>query len=81
MNIDQLFTLLFTSSKFYLDFHAARKTSDITQTAWTHNPMDNTKSRTVNLTVAHNQTLGPKTLQVTETQVYIFHTIDLDINI
>ena len=26
MNVDQLFTLLFTNSKFYLDFHANRKT-------------------------------------------------------
>ena len=26
MNVDQLFTLLFTNSKFYMDFHANRKT-------------------------------------------------------
>lgn len=69
IHIDQLFTLLFTSSKFFLDFHAARKTTDMTQTAWSHNPIDNTKSRVVNLTVALNQTMAPKTAQVTETQV------------
>lgn len=69
IHIDQLFTLLFTSSKFYLDFHAKRKTSDLTQTPWTHNPLDNSKSRVVSLTMALGQTMGPKTAQVTETQV------------
>lgn len=69
IHIDQLFTLLFTSSKFYLDFHAARKTTDLTQTPWTHNPLDNSKSRIVSLTMALGQTMGPKTAQVTETQV------------
>ncbi|KAF2903329.1 hypothetical protein ILUMI_02855 [Ignelater luminosus] len=71
MHVDQLFTLLFTSSKFFLDFHASRKTTDLTQTAWTHNPEDNTKTRVVNLTVALNQPVGPKTSQVTETQVML----------
>ncbi|KAJ8934330.1 hypothetical protein NQ314_013371, partial [Rhamnusium bicolor] len=69
IHIDQLFTLLFTSSKFYLDFHAARKTTDLTQTPWTHNPLDNSKSRVVNLTMALSQTMGPKVAQVTESQV------------
>ncbi|XP_031334333.1 protein Aster-B-like isoform X3 [Photinus pyralis] len=71
MHIDQVFTLLFTSSKFFLDFHAFRRTTDLTQTAWTQNPTDNTKSRTVNLTAALNQSVGPKTCQVTETQVML----------
>lgn len=64
IHINQLFTLLFTSSKFYLDFHASRKTSDLTQTPWTHNPLDNSKSRVVNLTMSLGQTMGPKTCQV-----------------
>ena len=29
INVDQLFTLLFTNSKFYRDFHANRKTFGI----------------------------------------------------
>ncbi|KAF7264549.1 hypothetical protein GWI33_023065 [Rhynchophorus ferrugineus] len=66
IHIDQLFTLLFTSSKFFLDFHASRKTTDLTQTPWTHNPIDNSKSRTVNLTMSLGQAVGPKTCQVTE---------------
>lgn len=70
MHVDNLFTLLFTSSKFFLDFHASRKTTDLTQTAWCHNS-NGTKSRVVNLTVALNQTMGPKTSQVTETQARI----------
>ncbi|KAF5270412.1 hypothetical protein FQR65_LT05600 [Abscondita terminalis] len=70
MHIDQLFTLLFTSSKFFLDFHASRKTTDLTQTAW-ENANDNTKTRTVNLTIALNQPVGPKTCQVSETQVML----------
>ncbi|KAJ8977588.1 hypothetical protein NQ317_018356 [Molorchus minor] len=70
---------------FYLDFHAARKTTDLTQTPWTHNPLDNSKSRVVNLTVALSQTMGPKTAQVTETQVMLpcskagsLYSIDVD---
>lgn len=70
MHIDQLFTLLFTNSKFYLDFHASRKTTDLTQTPWTHSPSDNSKSRVVSSTLALNQTVGPKTAQATETQVF-----------
>ncbi|CAG9858589.1 unnamed protein product [Phyllotreta striolata] len=68
IHVDQLFTLLFTSSKFYLDFHAARKTTDLTQTPWTHNPIDNSKSRVVNLTVSLLATMGPKSAQCTESQ-------------
>ncbi|KAK9871360.1 hypothetical protein WA026_011625 [Henosepilachna vigintioctopunctata] len=69
IHVDQLFTLLFTSSKFYLDFHACRKTTDLVQTPWTQNSANNSKSRVVNLTMALNQAIGPKTSQVTETQV------------
>ncbi|KAJ8970115.1 hypothetical protein NQ317_000569 [Molorchus minor] len=79
IHIDQLFTLLFTSSKFYLDFHAARKTTDLTQTPWTHNPLDNSKSRVVNLTVALSQTMGPKTAQVTRhNKAGSLYSIDVD---
>ncbi|KAG5861896.1 hypothetical protein JTB14_007495 [Gonioctena quinquepunctata] len=85
IHIDQLFTLLFTSSKFYLNFHASRKTSDLTQTPWTHNPLDGSKSRVVNLTVALGQTMGPKSAQVTETHIMLpcskagqLYSIDLD---
>ncbi|XP_045482958.1 protein Aster-B-like isoform X1 [Harmonia axyridis] len=71
INVDQLFTLLFTSSKFYLDFHAFRKTTDLVQTPWTPEPKDNTKIRKVNQTVNLTQALGPKTSQVTEIQIML----------
>ncbi|CAH0553389.1 unnamed protein product [Brassicogethes aeneus] len=69
VHIDQLFTLLFTSSKFFLDFHAMRKTTDLIQTPWTHNPLDNSKSRVVSQTVALSAAMGPKSAQVTEHQM------------
>lgn len=69
MNVDQLFTLLFTNSKFFLDFHASRRTSDLTQTPWVHADTTGKRTRTVTLTVAIQQPIGPKSAQVTETQV------------
>ncbi|XP_044761554.1 protein Aster-B-like [Coccinella septempunctata] len=71
INVDQLFTLLFTSSKFYLDFHASRKTTDLVQTPWAAEPKDNTKIRKVNQTVNLTQAIGPKTSQVSETQTML----------
>ncbi|XP_025830543.1 GRAM domain-containing protein 1B isoform X2 [Agrilus planipennis] len=86
IHVDQLFTLLFTSSKFFLDFHASRKTTDLTQTAWTHNAENNTKSRVVNLTIPLMQTVGPKSAQVTENQIMqpcskpgFLYSIDIEI--
>ncbi|XP_017777204.1 PREDICTED: GRAM domain-containing protein 1B-like, partial [Nicrophorus vespilloides] len=67
LHVDKLFTLLFTSSKFFLDFHEGRKTTDLKQTLWSIDA-ENIKSRVINLTVALNQPVGPKTAQVTEKQ-------------
>lgn len=69
INVDQLFTLLFTTSKFYLDFNASRKTTDLVQTDWVEEPKDNTKVRKVNQTVNLTQAIGPKSSNVSETQV------------
>ncbi|CAG5099829.1 Similar to GRAMD1B: Protein Aster-B (Homo sapiens) [Cotesia congregata] len=71
IHIDQLFTLLFTSSKFFLDFHTARKTTDLIQSAWTQDPETGQKMRTVSLTVSLTQPVGPRTSQVTETQIML----------
>lgn len=81
IHIDQLFTLLFTNSKFFLDFHASRRTTDLTQTPWIHNPADNSKSRIITSTLALNQTVGPKTTQATETQVsdFFYKTFSMEI--
>ncbi|XP_070158400.1 protein Aster-B isoform X2 [Polyergus mexicanus] len=71
IHIDQLFTLLFTNSKFFLDFHTARKTTDLQQSAWTQNNQTDQKMRTVSFTVSLTQTIGPRTCEVTETQVML----------
>lgn len=71
IHIDQLFTLLFTNSKFFLDFHTARKTIDLVQSAWTQNDKTGQKMRTISMTVSVTQTIGPKTSHVTETQIML----------
>ncbi|KRT84577.1 hypothetical protein AMK59_896, partial [Oryctes borbonicus] len=43
----------------------------LTQTSWTHNISTNNKTRTINLTIPLNQAIGPKSAQVTETQVML----------
>ncbi|XP_072753461.1 protein Aster-B [Anoplolepis gracilipes] len=70
IHIDQLFTLLFTNSKFFLDFHTSRKTTDLIQSAWTQNQTGQ-KMRTVSFTVSLTQAIGPRTCQVSETQVML----------
>ncbi|XP_012272222.1 GRAM domain-containing protein 1B isoform X2 [Orussus abietinus] len=71
VHIDQLFTLLFTSSKFFLDFHTARKTTDLVQSAWVQNNQTGQKMRNVSLILSLNQSMGPRTSQVTETQIML----------
>ncbi|XP_066591813.1 protein Aster-B-like [Prorops nasuta] len=71
IHIDQLFTLLFTNSKFFLDFHTARKTTDLIQSAWTQDNQTGQKMRTISLTVSLTQTIGPRSSQVTETQIML----------
>ncbi|XP_063982135.1 protein Aster-B-like isoform X3 [Diachasmimorpha longicaudata] len=71
IHIDQLFTLLFTTSKFFLDFHRARKTTDLIQSEWTQHSETNKKMRTVSLTVSLTQPVGPRKSQVTETQIML----------
>ncbi|XP_077287554.1 protein Aster-B-like isoform X2 [Arctopsyche grandis] len=71
LHIDQLFTMLFTNSKFYVELLAARKTTDLVQGAWKHDTETGLKCRTVNFTLLLGQAVGPKTTQVTETQVML----------
>ncbi|XP_069702511.1 protein Aster-B-like isoform X3 [Periplaneta americana] len=71
IHIDLLFTMLFTNSKFYLDFHSVRRTSDISHTPWQQDSQTGIKQRVVNLTMPLNQSVGPKSTQVTETQVML----------
>jgi len=68
LNIDDLFTLLFTNSKFFYDFQAERKTSDIVQCPWQHSDQSEDKFREVSYTMALNHAIGPKTTRATEVQ-------------
>ena len=72
MNVDQLFTLLFTNSKFYMDFHANRKTFDMNQSPWTpRSENEAEKVREVSFTLSLTHPMGPKHSQVIETQVSV----------
>ncbi|KAG8230589.1 hypothetical protein J437_LFUL004502 [Ladona fulva] len=71
IHVDQLFTLLFTTSKFYLDFHAERRTCDILQSSWQIDPETGQKVRQVSLTLSLGHSVGPKTAQVTEAMVML----------
>ncbi|KAJ9588882.1 hypothetical protein L9F63_017822 [Diploptera punctata] len=69
IHIDLLFTLLFTNSKFLLDFYAVRRTTSyLAMTSWQQDSQTGNKQRVVTLTMPLNQSVGPKSTQVTETQ-------------
>ncbi|XP_039754625.1 protein Aster-B-like isoform X2 [Pararge aegeria] len=67
-NIDQLFTMIFTNSKFNLELLAARGTTDYVQAPW--QPQNGLKCRQVSYTLGLTSgPVGPKEVHVTETQV------------
>ncbi|XP_023936168.1 protein Aster-B [Bicyclus anynana] len=67
-NIDQLFTMIFTNSKFNLELLAARGTTDYVQAPW--QPQNGLKCRQVSYTLGLTSgPMGPKEVHVTETQV------------
>ena len=68
LNIDDLFTLLFTNSKFFYDFQSERKTFDIVQCPWQHSDQSDDKYREVSYTLHLNHPIGPKTSRATEVQ-------------
>ncbi|KAJ1531946.1 hypothetical protein ONE63_000585 [Megalurothrips usitatus] len=71
ISVDQLFTLLFTNSKFFVDFHISRNSSNIKPSPWTLNAK-NERLRTLCLTVNINQAVvGRRQSQVTETQAML----------
>ncbi|XP_043862359.1 protein Aster-B isoform X9 [Drosophila santomea] len=67
INVDTLFNLLFSKSKFITDFHAMRKSTDLVLGEWTKNE-EGLQVRTVNVTVQLAASVGPKTSKVTEYQ-------------
>ncbi|KAK9511876.1 hypothetical protein O3M35_000448 [Rhynocoris fuscipes] len=68
IHVDQLFTHLFTNSKFFFDLHENRKSTDVKQSPWVTNPSTNQKGRTVSHTMPLGQAIGPKSAQITESQ-------------
>nr|XP_016941232.1 protein Aster-B isoform X11 [Drosophila suzukii] len=67
INVDTLFNMLFSKSKFITDFHAMRKSTDLSIGEWTKNE-EGLQTRTVNVTVQLAASVGPKTSKVTEYQ-------------
>uniref|UniRef100_A0A1B0D2N7 Uncharacterized protein n=1 Tax=Phlebotomus papatasi TaxID=29031 RepID=A0A1B0D2N7_PHLPP len=67
INVDILFNLLFSKSKFLENFHEGRKTTNMIHGDWIINE-EGLKQRTVTLTVALAQPVGPKSTDVTEIQ-------------
>ncbi|GAB0099832.1 GRAM domain-containing protein 1B [Sergentomyia squamirostris] len=67
INVDILFNLLFSKSKFLENFHGGRKTTNMVHGDWMVNE-EGLKQRTVTLTVALSQPVGPKSTDVTEVQ-------------
>lgn len=63
INVESTFTLLFSKSKFFAEFHSKRKTTNIVYRDWVDND-DGTKCRTINFTVAITQAVGPKSCNV-----------------
>eukprot|EP00095_Tigriopus_kingsejongensis_P002127 maker-scaffold447_size167621-snap-gene-0.51 protein:Tk02127 transcript:maker-scaffold447_size167621-snap-gene-0.51-mRNA-1 annotation:"gram domain-containing protein 1b" len=71
VDVDTLFTLLFTNSKFYADFHKARKTKDMAPSEWEQRSGTNDKFREVTMTLALTNPMGPKHSGVTDSQAMI----------
>lgn len=70
INVDTLFSLLFSKSKFLVDFHNIRKTTNMVHEDWIVGT-DGLKCRKVNLTVALTQAVGPKCSHVSGKRVGI----------
>lgn len=63
INVDNLMTLLFSKSSFFTEFHNMRKTQNIVFGDWIIGD-DGIKRRTISMTVAVTQAIGPKTSHV-----------------
>nr|XP_037278718.1 protein Aster-B-like isoform X4 [Rhipicephalus microplus] len=68
MSVDQLFTLLFTGSRFFHDLLTSRKTYDVTESNWQPCPETGNQLRQLTYTVTLNHAMA-KAAQTTETQI------------
>ncbi|KAL0275439.1 UNVERIFIED_CONTAM: hypothetical protein PYX00_003284 [Menopon gallinae] len=69
IKVDDLFQLLFTNSKFLVEFHTLRRTTDFKASPWAEDPQTKERIRTVSMIAALTQPIGPKSSNVHETQV------------
>ncbi|GFT43212.1 protein Aster-B [Nephila pilipes] len=83
--MDQVFSLIFTGSKFYNDLLESRKTYDIMESPWQLCPEFDLKMRQVTYTLTLNHSMA-KSAQTTETQRLLKHskpgqvyTVDCDV--
>ncbi|GFY64313.1 protein Aster-B [Trichonephila inaurata madagascariensis] len=83
--VDQVFSLIFTGSKFYNDLLESRKTYDIMESPWQLCPEFDLKMRQVTYTLTLNHSMA-KSAQTTETQRLLKHskpgqvyTVDCDV--
>ena len=74
INVDTLLSLLFSKSKFLVDFHAIRKTTNMVHEDWAINE-DGLKFRKVMLTVALTQAVGPKCSHVSLVKNFTIFTV------
>lgn len=85
LSVDQVFSLVFSGSKFYYDLLASRKTYDIMESPWQFCPDVDLKMRQVTYTLTLNHSMA-KSAQTTETQRLLKHskpgqvyTVDCDV--
>ncbi|CAG0919859.1 unnamed protein product [Notodromas monacha] len=71
VNVDQAFTFLFTSSEFYLDFLASKKTHDIVLGTWESGASKGERERTANFKVPVVTPMGPRISKVSQKQTMI----------
>ncbi|KAK9711677.1 GRAM domain-containing protein 1B-like [Popillia japonica] len=70
VHIDELFTMLFTNSQFFMDLQDMRKATNVQPGPWC-DERDGTKTRVVTLTIPLTQTIGPKSADVVESQTML----------
>ncbi|CAN7983016.1 unnamed protein product, partial [Ixodes hexagonus] len=70
MSVDQLFSLLFTGSRFFHDLLTSRKTYDVTESNWQPCPETGHKLRQLTYTVTLNHAMA-KAAHSTETQILL----------
>uniref|UniRef100_A0A1B6LGC8 VASt domain-containing protein n=1 Tax=Graphocephala atropunctata TaxID=36148 RepID=A0A1B6LGC8_9HEMI len=69
VNIDDLFTLIFTYNQFNMNLMDSMKYTDINISNWEEMETTGLKTRVCRLVVPVSQPVGPKTCHVTETQL------------